>query len=44
MGWDCGGTTVTSVIFLSAILAVVLYMANEERRRSSSLELEPLNA
>ena len=35
------GTTVTSVIFLSAILAVVLYMANGERSRSAALELEP---
>jgi uncharacterized membrane-anchored protein len=26
------GTTVTSLIFLTAILAVVLYLTNEERR------------
>jgi uncharacterized membrane-anchored protein len=38
------GTTVTSVIFLSAILAVVVYMANNERRRPTLIELEPVDA
>ena len=32
------GTTVTSVIFLAAILAVVLYMTNEQRRRPVLIE------
>ena len=32
------GTTVTSVIFLVAILAVVLYMTNEQRRRPVLIE------
>jgi uncharacterized membrane-anchored protein len=38
------GTTATSVIFLSAILAVVMYMAYDERRRSTAREFEPVNA
>jgi uncharacterized membrane-anchored protein len=32
------GTTVTSIVFLAAILAVVLYMTNEQRRRPALVD------
>ncbi len=35
------GTTVTSLIFLAAILAVVLYLTNEQRRNPTFVEDEP---